>query len=164
MNCMRLSVSSHKSFISLAYNPCLAAPVCDADMSYGSFVQCENARGEVFGGRSRFCDRDWQAKSHSKLFKDTVAIIQNLTWTIPATRHLKLNHILMLTPMRRYLTPAQQALFGTLPNDFLQDVDITPPSSPLTQDSDESSPLKLPSYDHRGTNYLHLLPTLRSTA
>ncbi|KAJ8587920.1 DOT1-domain-containing protein [Rhizopogon salebrosus TDB-379] len=56
-----------------------------------------------------------------------------------------------------YLTPTQQALFGTLPTDFLQDTDITPPSSPLTQESDQSSPLKLPSYDPRGTNYLRLL-------
>lgn len=56
-----------------------------------------------------------------------------------------------------YLTPSQQALFGTLPSDFLQDVDITPPSSPLTQDSDQSSPVKLPLYDPRGTNHLRLL-------
>lgn len=53
-----------------------------------------------------------------------------------------------------YLTPAQQALFGTLPTDFLQDVDITPPSSPLTQDSDQST---LPSYNPRNTNHLRLL-------
>ncbi|KAG2050153.1 DOT1-domain-containing protein [Suillus hirtellus] len=59
-----------------------------------------------------------------------------------------------------YLTPTQQALFGTLPTDFLQDVDNTPPSSPLTQlsgDSEQSSPVKLPSYDPRGMNYLRLL-------
>ncbi|KAG1744596.1 S-adenosyl-L-methionine-dependent methyltransferase [Suillus paluster] len=59
-----------------------------------------------------------------------------------------------------YITPAQQALFGTLPTDFLQDVDNTPPSSPLTQlsgDSDQSSPVKFPSYDLCGTNHLRIL-------
>lgn len=59
-----------------------------------------------------------------------------------------------------YLTPAQQALFGTLPTDFLQDVDNTPPSSPLTQlsgDSEQSSPVKFPSYDPRGMNHLRIL-------
>ncbi|KAG1841500.1 histone-lysine N-methyltransferase [Suillus subluteus] len=63
------------------------------------------------------------------------------------------NNHYILSSNSGYLTPAQQALFGTLPTDFYRMFDNTPPSSPLTQ----LRPVKFPSYDPCGMNHLRLL-------